>query len=153
VRDIFARKYLCLSLVLQLSMLGAAWGESKDLGGWVGEYLQESSLCTDPKTGRNCRDDFRDSLVISKGSKGYRVELNSTQSMQHVCSFVLTMKLVAGALIYESELGVVSIAIRSDALRISSGGIDSTALGLGFCGVHADIDGLEFSFFSRVRGG
>jgi len=57
----------------------------------------------------------------------------------------------AEKLIYESELGVVSIERRDDILRISSGGIDSTALGLGFCGAHADIDGLGFYFLGGVR--
>lgn len=147
----FSIKYLYLSLLLQVSILGVAWGEGSDFEAWVGEYSQESSLCTDPRGGRNCRDDFRDTLVIVKGSKGYRVELGSTQSMQHICSFVLTMVPGGERLIYESELGVVSIEKRSDVLRVSSGGIDSTALGLGFCGAHADIDGLEFSFLGRIR--
>ncbi|WP_414157457.1 hypothetical protein [Pseudomonas sp. BNK-15] len=151
MKNSFSIKYLYLSLLLQGSMLGVAWGEGNDFEGWVGEYSQESSLCTDPGAGRNCRDDFRDVLVIAKGSKGYRVELSSTQSMQHICSFVLTMVPDGKRLIYESELGVVSIDRRGDVLRISSGGIDSTAFGLGFCGAHADIDGLEFSFLGRIR--
>ncbi|MFI7856315.1 hypothetical protein ACIF8Z_04870 [Pseudomonas promysalinigenes] len=151
MKNFLSIKHFYLSLILQVSMQGGAWGEGNDFEGWVGEYSQESSLCTDPGGGRDCRDEFRDTLVIVKESKGYRVELNSTQSMQHICSFVLTMEPDAERLIYKSELGVVSIERRDNVLKVSSGGIDSTTLGLGFCGAHADIDGLEFSFLSRVR--
>ncbi len=71
--------------------------------------------------------------------------VEESQAMQHVCSFVLHMKPEGGELIHQSELGTVAIEKHAGALRVSSGGIDPTATGLGLCGTHADIDGLEFS--------
>ena len=138
------RQLLCLPLLFQASVLQMAWAGNRD-GAWAGSYSQASDLCTEPGSGRSCRDGFRDSLSIVEESLGYRVELHSTQAMQHVCSFVLHMKPEAGKLIHQSELGTVAIEKHAGALRVSSGGIDPTVTGLGMCGAHADIDGLEFS--------
>ncbi|WP_189591331.1 hypothetical protein, partial [Mesorhizobium sp. M8A.F.Ca.ET.207.01.1.1] len=77
--------------------------------------------------------------------------LHSTQSMQHVCAFVLQMKPEGGQLIHQSDLGTLAIEKHAGALRVSSGGIDPTVTGLGMCGAHADIDGLEFSFVDNRR--
>ena len=140
-----AVRLLCLSLLFQASVLQMAWAGNRDDGAWAGSYSQASDLCTEPGSGRSCRDGFRDSLLIVEESLGYRVELHSTQAMQHVCSFVLHMKPEGGRLIHQSELGTVAIEKHAGALRFSSGGIDPTATGLGLCGTHADIDGLEFS--------
>ncbi|MEN5005468.1 hypothetical protein [Stenotrophomonas indicatrix] len=145
MKNNLAKKLVWFSLVLHACALQAALASNRVGEAWTGEYSQPSDLCTEPRTGRSCRDDFRDSLSIVEESKGYRVELHSTQAMQHVCSFVLHMKPEAGKLIHESELGTVAIEKHVDALRVSSGGIDPTATGLGMCGAHADIDGLEFS--------
>ncbi|WP_094001668.1 hypothetical protein [Stenotrophomonas sp. CC120222-04] len=139
-----AVRLLCLSLLFQASVLQMAWAGDSDHGAWTGSYSQASDLCTEPGSGRSCRDGFRDSLSIVEESLGYRVELHSTQAMQHVCSFVLHMKPEGGKLIHQSEPGTVAIEQHAGVLRISSGGIDPTAMGLGLCGTHADIDGLEF---------
>ena len=138
-------RLLCLPLLFQASVLQMAWAGNRDDAAWAGSYSQASDLCTEPGSGRSCRDGFRDSLSIAEESMGYRVELHSTQSMQHVCSFVLHMKPEGGKLIHQSELGNVAIEKQAGALRVSSGRIDPTATGLGLCGTHADIDGLEFS--------
>jgi hypothetical protein len=67
---------------------------------------------------------------------------------------VLHMKPEGGKLIHQSELGTVAIEKHAGALRVSSGGIDPTAKGLGMCGAHADIDGLAFSSVgNRTRSG
>lgn len=71
--------------------------------------------------------------------------------MQHVCSFVINMERVAEKLIYRSRLDVVSIGSRGGVLRVASSEVDPTPLGLGFCGAHADIDGLEFPLSSKVK--
>ncbi|AUI05797.1 MULTISPECIES: hypothetical protein [Stenotrophomonas] len=147
-----AVRLLCLSLLFQASVLQMAWAGDSDHGAWTGSYSQASDLCTEPGSGRSCRDGFRDSLSIVEESLGYRVELHSIQAMQHVCSFVLHMKPEGGKLIHQSELGTVVIEQHAGALRVSSGGIDPTAMGLGLCGTHADIDGLEFpSAGNRTR--
>ncbi|AHY60781.1 MULTISPECIES: hypothetical protein [Stenotrophomonas] len=150
MKNNLAKTLVWFSLVFHACALQAALAGNRDGEAWTGQYSQPSDLCTEPRTGRSCRDDFRDGLSIVEESKGYRVELHSTQSMQHVCTFVLHMKPVAGKLIYESELGVVAIEKHVDALRVSSGGIDPTATGLGMCGAHADIDGLEFSSLGKL---
>jgi len=140
-----ARRLVCLPLIFQAFTLQVAWAGSREGGVWPGEYSQASDLCTEPGSGCSCRDGFRDSLSIVEESLGYRVELHSTQAMQHVCAFVLHMKPEGGKLIHHSELGTVVIEQHAGALRVSSGRIDPTATGLGLCGTHADIDGLEFS--------
>jgi len=94
---------------------------------------------------------FSDRLSIVEESTGYKVELHSTQARQHVCSFVLRMKPEGGKLIHDSVSGRVAIERRAGVLRVSSGGVDPTAAGLGVCGAHADIDGLTFS--SSGKGG
>ncbi|WP_414492084.1 hypothetical protein [Stenotrophomonas maltophilia] len=147
-----AGRLVCIPLLFQASLLQMAWACDSDHGAWTGSYSQASDLCTEPGSGRSCRDGFRDSLSIVEESLGYRVELHSTQAMQHVCSFVLHMKPEGGKLIHQSDLGTVAIEKHAGALRISSGGIDPTAMGLGWCGTHADIDGLEFpSAGNRTR--
>ncbi len=147
------RLLLCLPLLFQASVLQMAWAGNRD-GAWAGSYSQASDLCTEPGSGRSCRDGFRDSLSIVEESLGYTVELHSTQAMQHVCSFVLHMKHEGGKLIHQSEPGTVAIEKHAGVLRVSSGGIDPTATGLGMCGAHADIDGLEFSSVgNRTRSG
>lgn len=123
--------------------------------GWVGKYDVKSSLCSVPETGESCADDFDDCLSIRRGPDGYHVELRSTQAEQHVCAFDLTMKESNERLTFESEFGPVAIVQEDEALQISSAGIDPTALGLGFCGAHADIDGLRFPLSAKreIRGG
>ena len=146
------RQLLCLPLLFQASVLQMAWAGNRD-GAWAGSYSQASDLCTEPGSGRSCRDGFRDSLSIVEESLGYTVELHSTQAMQHVCSFVLHMKPEGGKLIHQSEPGTVAIEKHAGVLRVSSGGIDPTARA-GMCGAHADIDGLEFSSVgNRTRSG
>ncbi|WP_396615012.1 hypothetical protein ACHZ97_11180 [Lysobacter soli] len=98
---------------------------------------------------------FDDCLSIRRGLDGYHVELRSTQAEQHVCAFDLTMKGSNERLTFESEFGPVAIVQEDEALQISSAGIDPTALGLGFCGAHADIDRLRFPLSAKreIRGG
>lgn len=117
---------------------------------WVGKYSKDSSFCTFPGTEESCSNSFKDTLKVSRKSSGYFVELYSTQADQHVCSFAFQMAVKGGALEYDSKFGVVLIENKYDLLRVSSGGVDPTALGLGVCGAHADIDGLEFPVSSRV---
>lgn len=122
---------------------------------WLGKYDVKSSLCSVPETGESCADDFDDCLSIRRGLDGYHVELRSTQAEQHVCAFDLTMKGSNERLTFESEFGPVAIVQEDEALQISSAGIDPTALGLGFCGAHADIDRLRFPLSAKreIRGG
>ena len=47
--------------------------------------------------------------------------------------------------------GTVAIEKHAGALRVSSGGIDPTATGLGMCGAHADIDGRSFLLWAIAR--
>ena len=150
MKNNLAKKLVWFSVVLHACALQAAVASNRVGEAWTGEYSQPSDLCTEPRTGRSCRDDFRDSLSIVEESLGYRVELHSTQAMQHVCSFVLHMKPEGGKLIHQSELGTVAIEQHAGALRVSSGGIDPTATGLALCGTHADIDGLEFSSLGKL---
>lgn len=112
---------------------------------WSGLYLKKSELCTSPVNGESCSEQFRDCLRIESGIQGYRVELHSTQADQHVCSFSLQMDAVDGVLGYQTQFGRILVKRNGDSLEISSKGIDPTALGLGVCGAHADIDGLKFS--------
>lgn len=117
---------------------------------WVGEYSNVSGYCIYVGTGEGCSDDFRDTLKIKRNPSGYFVELYSTQAGQHVCSFAFDMVVEGQALVYRSEFGVVRVEKKNGRLKVSSGGIDPTALGLGVCGAHADIDGLEYPIASRV---
>ncbi|WP_312708944.1 hypothetical protein [Stenotrophomonas sp.] len=142
---------LCVSLITWAVTSQLAWAAARDGETWAGEYSQASTLCTEPDSGRSCANAFSDHLSIIEDSTGYKVELHSTQAMQHVCSFVLRMKPEAGKLIHDSASGRVAIERRAGVLRVSSGGVDPTAAGLGVCGAHADIDGLTFS--SSGKGG
>ncbi|VVN45851.1 hypothetical protein [Pseudomonas fluorescens] len=117
---------------------------------WSGDYLKNSDLCTSPSSGGSCSNQFSDRLKIEPAHQGYLVELYSTQADQHVCSFSVSMNLVNGMLVYKTKFGDVFIRKKGRSLEISSGGIDPTALGLGVCGAHADIDGLAFPLTSRV---
>lgn len=119
---------------------------------WTGKYSKDSSFCTYAGSEESCSNSFRDTLKIRKNSSGYFVELYSIQAGQHVCSFAFQMAVKGGALEYDSKLGVVLIEKNYDLLIVSSGGVDPTALGLGVCGAHADIDGLEFPISSRAAG-
>lgn len=75
--------------------------------------------------------------------------LESTQANQHVCAFSFLMKEAGRQLIYETAHGRIGL-IRTEAeLIISSRNVDPTALGLGICGAHADIDGLVFPWSSK----
>ena len=119
------------------------------LSEWAGHYLKQSELCTSPADGGNCSEQFDDCLKIEPGRQGNMVELHSTQANQHVCSCSLKMEPVEGTLVHRTQFGNIIIKRDGDSLEISSKGIDSTALGLGICGAHADIDGLKFSLASK----
>lgn len=116
---------------------------------WSGNYLKKSELCTSPGDGSDCSDQFYDCLKIESGHLGYLVELYSTQADQNVCSFTFQMDAVNGELVYKTQFGRVLLRRNGEALEISSQGVDPTALGLGVCGVHADIDGLKFPLASK----
>lgn len=64
-------------------------------------------------------------------------------------SFTFQMDAVNGELVYKTQFGRVLLRRNGEALEISSQGVDPTALGLGVCGVHADIDGLKFPLASK----
>ncbi|WP_166359739.1 hypothetical protein [Pseudomonas akapageensis] len=119
---------------------------------WPGFYSKKSELCTLPNNGEDCSEQFRDHLKIESVRQGYLVELHSTQADQHVCSFLFEMDNVGQALIYKTHFGPVLIQRNGSFLEISSKGIDPTALGLGVCGAHAEIDGLRFPLSSKVDG-
>jgi hypothetical protein len=118
---------------------------------WAGYYLEKSELCTALDGSASCAEKFNDCLSIKPTALGFLVELNSTQAYQHVCSFSLEMEADNSALVYQSQLGQVFVERNGGVLEISSKGIDPTALGLGVCGTHADIDGLRFSIANKSR--
>ncbi|NWE04230.1 MULTISPECIES: hypothetical protein [Pseudomonas] len=143
--------FIC-ALVVVFTSVSAGQGDRKsglDIT-WVGEYSKDSSFCTFPGTEESCSNSFKDTLKISRKSSGYFVELYSAQADQHVCFFAFQMAVKGGVLEYDSKFGVVLIEKKYDLLRVSSDGVDPTALGLGICGAHADIDGLVFPISSRV---
>lgn len=111
---------------------------------WAGLYLEKSELCTSVDGIDNCAEKFNDCLSIKPTTVGFLVELNSTQAYQNVCSFSLEMKASNRGLVYQSQFGEVIVERNGSYLEISSKGVDPTALGLGICGAHADIDGLRF---------
>jgi hypothetical protein len=88
-------------------------------------------------------------LNVEKNDLGYLVQLHSTQASQHVCYFSFQMIASGGVLINDTPLGRLTLQLMDDTLSISSNGIDPTALGLGICGAHADIDNLIFSVSDR----
>lgn len=116
-----------------------------------GCYVSPSYLCTEPNTGKDCSKDFSDYLSVKRDGSAYRVDLYSTQADQNVCAFSKKMNLVDGALIWETLAGIVALGRSGDVLKIDSKGVDPTALGIGVCGVHADIDGLEFPVSGRLE--
>lgn len=117
---------------------------------WIGLYLEKSELCTSLDGSANCTEKFHDCLSIRPTALGFQVELNSTQAYQHVCSFSWVMEATDSELVYKSQAGQVLVKQRGNFLEVVSEGIDPTALGLGVCGAHADIDGLRFSIASKV---
>lgn len=116
---------------------------------WAGLYLEKSELCTSVDGVDNCAEKFNDCLSVKPTTVGFLVELNSTQAYQNVCSFSLEMKASNRGLIYQSQFGEVIVERNGSYLEISSKGVDPTALGLGVCGAHADIDGLRFSLVNK----
>ncbi|WP_150645583.1 hypothetical protein [Pseudomonas fluorescens] len=149
-----------MSILLISSLAaGQANGSSQEVVGakntpiylWIGYYLKKSELCTSPSNGERCSEQFRDHLNIEAGRQGYQVKLYSTQAGQHVCSFSFQMDAADGMLVYKTQFGRVLIQRNGDSLEISSKGIDPTALGLGICGAHADIDGLKFPLASKCN--
>lgn len=116
---------------------------------WAGYYLKKSELCTTPNDSVDCSEQFVDDLKIEKKHLGYLVKLHSTQANQSICSFVFYMIPKDGKLIHNTQFGPVFLQKNDDSLEISSKGVDPTALGLGVCGVHADIDGLKFPLRSK----
>lgn len=120
-------------------------------GEWSGRYLKKSELCTSPGNGSGCSERFNDCLEIKPEGSGYLVRLHSTQANQHVCFFSLQMDAVDGMLVHQTKFGSVFLMRTENFLEISSKGMDSTALGLGLCGAHADIDGLKFDISKRTN--
>lgn len=116
---------------------------------WTGCYKQKSYLCTFPQDGSNCEDKFSDILKITYKGPTYIVQLNSTQANQNICAFKLEMSESDGKLIHETELGQISLTLQGESIEISSKGVDPTALGLGICGIHADINELEYKIASK----
>lgn len=116
---------------------------------WSGFYWKKAEFCTSPGNGKDCSAQFHDCLKIELGRQGYLVELYSTQADHNVCSFTFRMDAVNEKLIYKTQFGPVLLQRSGDSLEISSEGVDPTALGLGVCGVHAEIDGLKFPLASK----
>jgi hypothetical protein len=54
-----------------------------------------------------------------------------------------------GKLIHETEFGQISLTLQGESIEISSKGVDPTALGLGICGIHADINELTYKIASK----
>ena len=140
----------CFSFGVSADPLSKAAEESPSSWGKGGCYVNSSYLCTYPKDGKSCSKRFYDYLSVNSSASGYRVSLYSVQANQNVCAFSIDMSLVGGALVRETSSGVISLTREDKALRFDSKGVDPTALGLGFCGVHADIDGLEFPLSGRI---
>lgn len=118
---------------------------------WEGTFRVGSLLCTSPENGSDCSGFFSDSLEVRKKGEDYLVTLESTQANQHVCAFSFLMKEARRQLIYETPHGRIKVMRTDAALIISSRNVDPTALGLGICGAHADIDGLVFPWSSKRR--
>jgi hypothetical protein len=116
----------------------------------TGCHVKRSELCTSPHDGSSCSDQFQDTLNIEPNKQDYQVTLFSTQASQHVCSFSFQMSAINGALVHDTPYGPITIKLKDGSLNIYSKGIDPTALGLGICGVRADIDGLRFPMAGRV---
>ena len=125
--------------------------EQASVNDWVGLYVKKSELCTSSEGSASCTEEFNDCLSIRPAALGFQVALNSTQAYQHVCSFSWVMEAAGSELVYKSQVGQVLVKQSGDFLEVSSKGVDPTALGLGVCGAHADIDGLKFSIASKVN--
>ncbi|WP_423359208.1 hypothetical protein [Pseudomonas citronellolis] len=122
---------------------------SKPKVSWAGCYKQKSYLCTSPEDGSNCEDKFNDTLKITYKDPSYAVQLNSTQANQNICSFNFEMTESNGQLVHGTEFGRILIFLKGNTIEISSKGIDPTALGLGICGNHADINELTYSLANK----
>jgi hypothetical protein len=120
---------------------------------WEGTYTVSSLLCTSPEDGSNCSKIFSDSLQIRKKGNDYQVTLESTQANQHVCAFSFQMKVTGWSLVHETAYGRILVTRKKAGLTIISDNVDPTALGLGICGAHADINGLVFPRVSKRHGG
>lgn len=118
---------------------------------WTGCYKQKSYLCTSPQDGSNCDNKFSDTLKITRKDSTYIAQLYSTQANQNTCAFKFEMYEHDGSLIHETEFGKVSITLKREQIEISSKGVDPTAIGLGICGVHADINELKFNTSSKSK--
>lgn len=116
---------------------------------WTGCYKQKSYLCTSPQDGSNCEDQFYDTLKITYNGPNYIVQLNSTQANQNICALKLEMTERDGKLIHGTEFGQISLTLKGESIVISSKGVDPTALGLGICGNHADINELTYKTASK----
>lgn len=117
--------------------------------GWVGCYKIRSTLYASPVDGKSCADVFADTLKVELASQGYRVSLYSIQTSQNVCSFSFDMNENNGSLVRMTEFGPVFLNSVSDHLALSSKGTDPIAIGLGVCGIHAEVDGLKFPLSSK----
>ncbi len=117
--------------------------------GWVGCYKIRSTLYTSPVDGKSCTDVFADTLKVELVSQGYRVSLYSIQASQNVCSFSFDMNENNGSLVRMTEFGPVFLNSVSDHLALSSKGTDPIAIGLGVCGIDAEVDGLKFPLSSK----
>lgn len=158
-----AKDYFKLTLsIFQIVIVGLAGGvtevlartaaegeEAPQILSWSGYYVKQSEWCTSPGSGQDCSGEFHDCLKVEAASQGYIVELYSTQANQHVCAFTFNMDADNNMLVYKAQLGSVFLKRNGDSLMISSKGINSTALGLGVCGAHADIDGLKFPLINK----
>lgn len=133
----------------EMSGVNAEASKPASVINWTGFYLEKSELCTSLDGSATCAENLNDCLNIKPIALGFLVELNSTQAYQHVCSFSLEMEATNTALIYQSQFGQVLVRRNGSFLEISSKGTDPTALGLGVCGAHADIDGLRFSIANK----
>ncbi len=111
----------------------------------------DSAQCTPPSDEAPCSKELKDCLRIEPIRGAYHVEVYSTQAYQHICAFSIDMREEGGRLVFDSPLGQVSLRKAGNQLVIASDGIDPTAGGLGFCGVHADINGLEFPLSEKIE--
>jgi hypothetical protein len=118
---------------------------------WEGNYKTPSIRCTSPIDGSDCSAMFIDTMSIRKTDKAFTIELNSTQANQHTCALEVNMSEEDNVLVYPTDQGKIVIESSSAGLSIVSTGIDPTAMGLGICGAHANINGLKFSWQDNER--
>jgi len=127
------------------------YSASFSLDKWPGCYIKKSELCTYQNSRKSCGDAFNDYLYVERVGRSYLVRLNSTQANQNACYFSFEMERFGENLIHETQYGRISLSYKKGRLILSSKGIDPTALGIGVCGVHADIDQLAFPISSRAN--